>query len=175
MKGYQSRAVGLSCLSVVWILRVSIVKRGWPIAYTRQYSFHPLIATTGVQTALPVSTSGGSWTPRYQSVSKIWNILEDGTLQATLLVRYYFRAGLDKLTSPIFNSDFPEPTTRDGHGNLYGNSEPSSWTTTTMYLDTAGLPISFAKEYATPNSVSPETNRPLLKAVSATVYRFQNI
>ncbi|KIO27095.1 hypothetical protein M407DRAFT_7453 [Tulasnella calospora MUT 4182] len=112
----------------------------------RHHRFHPLVATAGVRTASQVSLGSGLWRPPYQMVSKIWNVLEDGTLQATL-------------------SDFPEPTQIDRYNELlHGKVEPSNWTTTTVYVDTAGVPISFAKDAVTTSSTHPNTNRPLLKA-----------
>lgn len=67
-------------------------------------------------------------------------------------------------------TDFPEPLTLDRYRRPNGQVKPSNWTTTTVYVDTTGMPISFSKDYATPNSLHPDTNRPLVKAVSIICY-----
>lgn len=105
---------------------------------------HPLVATNGVRTARKVSLFKSGWVPEYQVVSKIWNVLEDGTLQASLL-------------------DVLDPITYC-NGRLHGDCPSSDWTSTTVHVDTAGMPISFAKGYSTLQRVHPDTNRPLLKA-----------
>lgn len=134
--------------------------------------FHLLGATNGVKPASVVSWNGYSPNLSHQWVSKIWNVLGDGTLQANLSGTYatalaWGRPGLTYLATS--RTDFPEPAL-DYQGYRRGEVSPSNWTTTTVYMDTTGMPISFSKDYVTPNSLHPDSNRPLLKAVSTIIF-----
>ncbi|KAG8988938.1 hypothetical protein FRB90_002488 [Tulasnella sp. 427] len=114
---------------------------------SRDSEFHSMVATHGMQAARKVNWYQSTPNPSSQILSKIWNVLDDGTVQATLSGRY-----------------FPKPPVLDSYGNSYGDFEPVNWTTTTVYADAAGLPLCFAKDYAVPHRTHPDSHRPLLKA-----------
>lgn len=89
-------------------------------------------------------------------VSRIWNILDDGTLQATLLGGSMRR--IDAWTETL--KGFLDVTMSSGQETV------STFTTTTVHVDLPGHLISFVKNETRLPEGQPQTGRPMMRGVS---------
>ncbi|KAG9027502.1 hypothetical protein FS837_004249 [Tulasnella sp. UAMH 9824] len=107
-----------------------LARRDLGIRMNQHSKYHSMIALNGV---IPVDAASQD----SPDVSRIWNILEDGTLQATLL----------------------DVTMSSGHETI------STFTTTAVHVDLPGHLISFVKNETRLPEGQPQTGRPMMRGV----------
>ncbi|KIO16411.1 hypothetical protein M407DRAFT_33938 [Tulasnella calospora MUT 4182] len=105
--------------------------------------YHPIVGSSIHSSPTTAESSNLTYESlRFQRVSKVWNILADGTLQVTLA-----ELSLEKIGK-----------------YTYRTTPADAYFTTTVHVDISGQTISFTKDHGTPRLLHPDSRSPIVRA-----------